>query len=47
MMKALNLLLYIQQKDFLLTPPTGLRKTVSVAEREKLYLENDNLRKEK
>jgi hypothetical protein len=31
----------------ILTPPTGLRKTVYVAEREKLYLEIDNLRKEK
>lgn len=30
-----------------LTPPTGLRKTVSPAELEMLYLEMDNLQKEK
>ena len=30
-----------------LTPPTGLRKTVSVTERENFFLEIDNLRKEK
>ena len=30
-------------EEQILTPPTGLRKTVSVAEREKLYLEIDNL----